>query len=235
MLDCLQSAKHERLLLVYFHFCLLLWPPNRASRSILVLWFLLSFFFLLFFLCCSQRLDIECLPYFHTWCGLSVNLECTSEMCYTQLAENTACKNYAKNCHLRTIAELCQAISLQLRHVSTVRKVNLLNTSISSTCPHNMVNIGPLTAEIGLPVWGTPANFSGFRVLASLLQRHRSTEVSRTLHDVWPFPALVHYIYIFGVSYPLTEFYQVQNHFASPSLVFSYICSITAWHSSSGH
>jgi len=32
-----------------------------------------------------------------------------------------------------------------------------------------MVNFGPLAAEIGLPVWGTPANFNGFRVLAALL------------------------------------------------------------------
>jgi len=26
---------------------------------------------------------------------------------------------------------------------------------MSSRCPHNMVNFGPLAAEIGLPVWGT--------------------------------------------------------------------------------
>ena len=26
---------------------------------------------------------------------------------------------------------------------------------------HNMVNFGPLAAEIGLPDWGTPANFKG--------------------------------------------------------------------------
>ena len=32
-----------------------------------------------------------------------------------------------------------------------------------------MVNFSPLAAEIGLPVWGTPANFNGFRVLAALL------------------------------------------------------------------
>ena len=32
-----------------------------------------------------------------------------------------------------------------------------------------MVNFGPLTAEIGSEVWGTPANFKGFRVLAALL------------------------------------------------------------------
>ena len=37
---------------------------------------------------------------------------------------------------------------------------------MSSTCPHNMVNFGLLTAEIHPVVWGTPANFNGFRVLA---------------------------------------------------------------------
>jgi len=46
---------------------------------------------------------------------------------------------------------------------------NLLNGTISSTCPHNVVNFGPLTAEIGSGVLGTPANFNGFRVLATLL------------------------------------------------------------------
>jgi len=28
-----------------------------------------------------------------------------------------------------------------------------------------MANYGPLAAEIGSVVWGTPANFNGFRVL----------------------------------------------------------------------
>jgi len=32
-----------------------------------------------------------------------------------------------------------------------------------------MVNFGPLAAEIGPVVWGTPAYFNGFRVLAALL------------------------------------------------------------------
>ena len=31
-----------------------------------------------------------------------------------------------------------------------------------------MVNFGSLTAEICWPVWGTPANFNGFRILAAL-------------------------------------------------------------------
>jgi len=32
-----------------------------------------------------------------------------------------------------------------------------------------MVNFGPLAAEIVSLLWGTPANFNGFRVLAALL------------------------------------------------------------------
>ena len=45
----------------------------------------------------------------------------------------------------------------------------ILNIDTSSTCSHNMVNFGLLTAEICWRVWGTPANFNGFRVLAALL------------------------------------------------------------------
>jgi len=90
-------------------------------------------------------------------------------MCCTQLSGNTGHKNDAKNRHLGTIAQLCPAVSLQLRHVSTVGKKHLLGSNTSSTCPRNMVNFGPLTAEIGSGVWGTLANFNGFRVLAALL------------------------------------------------------------------
>jgi len=61
------------------------------------------------------------------------------------------------------------------------QKKNLLNSNTSSTCPHNMVNFGPLTAEIGLGVSGTPANFNGFRVLAALLHGTPVVSVSQTL------------------------------------------------------
>jgi len=74
-----------------------------------------------------------------------------------------------------------------------------------------MANFGPLAAETGSRVWGTPANFNGFRVLATLLQRRRSPEANQTLHYVWPSAALLHYIYIFGGSCRLTEFRHVQN------------------------
>ena len=42
-----------------------------------------------------------------------------------------------------------------------------------------MVNFGPLAAEIGLPVWDTPATFNGFRIFAALL--HGSQVVSAKL------------------------------------------------------
>ena len=44
--------------------------------------------------------------------------------------------------------------------------------------------LGPLAAEIGPVVWGTPANFNRFRVFAALLQRRYSTEANQTLHGV---------------------------------------------------
>jgi len=50
-----------------------------------------------------------------------------------------------------------------------------------SICPHNMVNFGALAAEIDLPVWGTPANFDDFRVLAALLHGSKVVSLSQTL------------------------------------------------------
>jgi len=41
--------------------------------------------------------------------------------------------------------------------------------------------LGPLAAEIGPVVWGTPANFNRFRVLAALLHGTPVLGVSQTL------------------------------------------------------
>ena len=100
---------------------------------------------------------------------------------------------------------------------------NLLNGNISSMSSQYIANFGPLTAEIGSGVWGTPANFNWFRILPSLLQRRRSPEANQTLHDVWPSHGLVHYIYIFGGLLPLTEFCPVQfSLYTSKSCVLLY-------------
>ena len=101
-------------------------------------------------------------------------------MCGTRLAANTGRKKVAENRHLGTIAQLCRAISSQLRHISTIGK-NLLSSDMFSTCSHNMVNFGPLAAEIVSLVWGTPGNFNGFRVLAALLHGILVVGVSQTL------------------------------------------------------
>ena len=61
------------------------------------------------------------------------------------------------------------------------RKKNLLNSNISPTCSDNMVNFGLLAAEIVSLVWGTPANFNGFCVLAALLHGNLVVGVSETL------------------------------------------------------
>jgi len=58
---------------------------------------------------------------------------------------------------------------------------NLLNSNTSSTCADNMANFGVLTAEICWWVWGTPANFNGFRVLTALLHGSLVVSVSQTL------------------------------------------------------
>jgi len=87
----------------------------------------------------------------------------------------------AKIAILSTITQLCRAISSQLRHVSTIGKKKLLNSNTFSTCSHNMVNFGPLTAEIGSGVWGIPTNLNGFRILAALLHGNLVVGVSQTL------------------------------------------------------
>jgi len=78
-----------------------------------------SIFLLLLF--SSPNLTGRRLNVYHTSAhgvALVQNLECKSEMCCTQLARNVG----PKNCHLGTIAQLYQAISLQLRYVLIIGK-----------------------------------------------------------------------------------------------------------------
>jgi len=131
-----------------------------AGHYILPLWCLSSFFLLCFF-AHSKQSQIACQQFFHTWCGLSTNLECMSEMCCRRLAENTGRKNSPKK--FAIWAPSHNFVSSQRRHVSTIGK-KLLNSNISSTHLHNMVNFGPLTDEIGwlLGEFGAPQQISTF-------------------------------------------------------------------------
>jgi len=89
------------------------------------------------------------------------------------------------------------------------REKNLLNSNISSTSPRSVVNFDPLMAEIGWRVWGTPANFSGFRI--------------GTL-----------YIHFWGLLHP-NGILPAAKFTLHPSLAFCCIGSIIARHSSTGH
>jgi len=74
---------------------------------------------------------------------LSANLECMSEMCCTRLAGNTGRKKIA----IWTLSHKLSGYIFAPKACIDSRK-NLLNNNISSTCPHNMVNFGSLTAKI---------------------------------------------------------------------------------------
>jgi len=87
------------------------------------------------------------------------------------------------------LTQICRAIFAIKARIDNRKK--MLSSNTSFTCPHNMVNFSLPAAEIVSLVWGTPANFNGFRILASLLQRRRSTEANQTLHNVWPLPWLI--------------------------------------------
>ena len=69
---------------------------NWAGNYIFVLWFLFLSIFFLFSFAYSQPPQIGCLPYFHTWCGLSAKIGCRSETCRTRIAEIHDAKNCPK-------------------------------------------------------------------------------------------------------------------------------------------
>jgi len=91
-------------------------------------------------------------------------------MCSTWLAENTGRKNDAKNRHLGTSpTTFLSGYIFTTKACINNREKSFLSSNISFTCVYNMVNFGPLAADIVSVVWGIPATFNGFRVLAALL------------------------------------------------------------------
>jgi len=98
-------------------------------------------------------------------------------MCGMQLAGNTGRKKSPFWHHRATLSGYIFGTKACIDN----QKKNLLNCNTFSTCPDNMVNFGPLTAEICWQVWGTPANFNGFLVLAALLHGTLVVDDSQTL------------------------------------------------------
>ena len=75
-----------------------------------------------------------------------------SEVCCMRLAENEGHKKSPSGHHHTTLSSYIFATKACIDN----REKNLLNTNISSTCPHSMENFGPLTAEICSGVCVTP-------------------------------------------------------------------------------
>jgi len=98
---------------------------------------------------------------------------------HTRLAENAGRKIAKTLPSARHHTSLSGHIFANKAHVDN--RKNFLNSNIASICNHNMVDLGPLTAEIRWRVWGTPANFNGFRVLAVLLHGTLVVGVNQTL------------------------------------------------------
>jgi len=77
------------------------------------------------------------------------------------------CQQKSPSGHQRT--NLSGYIFATKAHIDNRKKTCSAAIYTSSTWPHNMVNFGLLTAQIQPVVWGTPANFNAFHVLAALL------------------------------------------------------------------
>ena len=122
-------------------------------------------------------------------------------------------KKSPKIFHLGTIAQFCRAVALQLRHVSTIGK-NLLNSNISSTCPHNMAN-----------------EFASCLRYCSDVAHPRPTKLCMMFGRLC---AGALYIHFWGLL-PPDEILPGAKFTLRPSLAFSYIGSVTARHFSSGH
>ena len=148
---------------------------NRAGHYIFALWFLLSFFF------SSPNLSGRKLDVYHTsthgvalvriyGAGLKCAASGSLEIQDAKMAQKSPSRHHRTTMLGRIFAK-----------AYIDNRKNCLSSNISSTCPRNMVNFGPLTAEIGSGVWGTPANFNGFRVLAALLPGTLVVGVSQTL------------------------------------------------------
>jgi len=101
-------------------------------------------------------------------------------MCCKRLAGNTGRKNDAKNRHLSTIAQLCRAISSQIKHVSTIGKKLVKQQYVFQMT----LQYGELRSTNGwdrLAGLGHPSHFKGYQVLSALLHGSQVVGVSRTL------------------------------------------------------
>jgi len=136
-------------------------PRSRCGHYIFALWFLLFY--------SSPNLSGRRLDVYHTSThGVAlVRIKDAGPKRAARGSLKIQDAKIAKKCHLGTIAQICPAISSQLRHISTVGK-KLVKQQYLSHTSSQYGELGELAAEIGSLVWGTLANFKGFWVFAAL-------------------------------------------------------------------
>jgi len=155
---------------------------NRAGHYIFILWcLLLSVYLSIFF----PRLISAVTDWMSAILPHMVWPYCEFKMQVWNMLHIARCKYRTQKIvrnlpsgHHRTT--LLGYICATKAHIDNWKK-NLLSSNISSTYPHKMMNFGALAAEIGPVVWGTPANFSGFCVLAALRHGTPALGVRQTL------------------------------------------------------
>ena len=97
-------------------------------------------------------------------------------MCGTRLAANTGRKKMAKNRHLGTIAQLCRAISSQLRHVSTIGKKLVKQQYLLYMSPQ-YGELRPTSGWDRFVSLGYPSKFQRVSRLGSVTARHSTVLV----------------------------------------------------------
>jgi len=149
---------------------------NRAGHYIFNMWFLLScssFFFISSPIFSRRRLDV-----YHTsthgvalvriWnaglkCAVRGSLKVQDAKNRQKFAICAPSHNFV-------------GLFLQLRHASTIGK-NLLNSNISSTCSHYIVNFDPLTAEIGSGPQQISTRFASWLRYCTDVAQRKSTKL----------------------------------------------------------
>ena len=174
-----RCMNHESRLLLQENY--LLWPPYVIGQAII---FLPCGFYLLLSSSFFLRLISATADWMSTILRHLVWPECEFRMQVWNLLRTARCKyrtqKIAKKSpsghHPTTLSGYIFATKACIDN-----RKKMLSSNMSSTGPHNMVNFGLLAAEICWRVWGTPANFNGFRVLAALLHSIPVLGVSQTL------------------------------------------------------
>ena len=111
-------------------------------------------FFFFFFLFFSPNLSRQRLDVYHT---------STHGVALVRIQNGSLEMQDPKNRHLGTFPQLGRAISSRQRHISTIGNKLVKQQYLLHMCLQ-YGELGLLAADIVSLVWGTPANFNGFRI-----------------------------------------------------------------------